>query len=81
MSLERLLISAAAGAFTAYHLIEVYGLPMRLKRGFSIKPEKRIKPFDCLYCLGGWLSLIFYFTDISIYFALLFGSAYLSSKL
>ena len=56
-----MLISIIAGALLSYHLIDVYGLPWRIKRIMKYSPDKRIKPFDCRYCLGGWLALAFYF--------------------
>lgn len=82
MNLERLLISILACSLTAWHLVEVYGLGWRLKRGLRLDPDRRIKPFDCVYCLGSWLGLIYFFIpDYSIYAVALFGSGYVASKL
>ena len=74
-----MLINILAGALLAFHLIDVYGLAWRLKRIFKIAPDKRIKPFDCRYCLGGWLALIFWFLPpvYSEVITVMLGAAYL----
>jgi hypothetical protein len=69
-----------AALFFAHYLIEVFGLPYKLKKIFKIHPDKRIKPFDCNYCLSGWLGLVFFLLPLicSQVAVVLFGSAYLS---
>lgn len=71
------------GALFAFHLIRVYGLPMRIRRAFSMPNDRRIKPFDCEYCLCGWMALLFYFIPINIVLPMfcLLGGAYLSKYL
>lgn len=83
MNLEQLsgmVISILAGLFFAYFLIESYGLAWRLRRIFKLDPNKRLRPFDCQYCMSGWLSIGFYLLPINLtVLALcLFGGAYLS---
>jgi hypothetical protein len=57
--LSSLLIKILAAVSFAYYLVEVYGLGWKIKR--MLKRDGRVKPFDCLYCMSGWMGLLFYF--------------------
>jgi len=75
-----MLYNMFAALFFTHYLIDVFGLPYKLKRIFKIPMTKRIKPFDCNYCLSGWIGLAFFLLPIicSQVVFVLFGSAYLS---
>lgn len=82
MSLLKLLeivINILAAMFLAHHLIEVYGLPMRIKRAFKMGPNKRVKPFDCNYCLSAWMSVALnLIPSVGLWVFILLCPAYLS---
>jgi hypothetical protein len=80
-----------AALFFTYYLINVFGLPIKIKqfvfslplniqKVINIKPSSRLKPFDCNYCLSGWIGLVFFLLPLicSQVAVVLFGSAYLS---
>lgn len=75
-----MLYNMFAALFFTHYLIDVFGLPYKLKRILKIPMTKRIKPFDCNYCLSGWVALAFFLLPVicSEIAVLLFGSAYLS---
>jgi hypothetical protein len=79
--LSSLLIKVLAAVSVAFYLVEVYGLGWKVKR--ILKRDGRVKPFDCLYCLSGWIGLLFYFLPtVAAEIALaMFGAALLSNHL
>jgi hypothetical protein len=76
--LSNLLIKILAAVSFAYYLVEVYGLGWKIKR--MLKRDGRVKPFDCLYCLSGWMGLMLYFLPMvcSEVTLMLFGCSYIS---
>jgi hypothetical protein len=81
--LSEIIIKTITGCLIAVHLIRVYGLPMRIKRALKMPPAKRIKPFDCEYCLSGWIALLMYFAPAWLVYPAfaLFAGAYFSKLL
>jgi len=79
--LSSLLIKVLAAVSFAYYLVEVYGLGWKIKR--ILKRDGRVKPFDCLYCMSGWMGLFYYLLPQAVAEITLamFGAALLSNYL
>jgi len=73
------LIKALAGFFTAYYIVNVVVMHMKVK----LKIQRRIKPFDCTICLTVWLTLALWFlpNEISTALACIFGAGFLATKI
>jgi hypothetical protein len=76
------IITIAAFCF-AYYFVKVLDGAMILKRIFRLKPNKRLKPFDCVQCLTVWSALAFYFMPIEFIqvIAVIFVAGFLSIKI
>ena len=67
----------------AYYFVNVAGIPSAFKKGFSMMPHQRIKPFDCVTCLSVWSAVGLYLLPIEITYFLIvaFGAGYLGVKM
>ncbi|NBQ17932.1 hypothetical protein EBU24_06470 [bacterium] len=77
-----IVIPLAAFLF-AYYFVNVAGIPQAFKKGFSMMPHQRIKPFDCVTCLSVWSAVALYFLPIEIsqFTAIIFGAGFLGIKM
>jgi len=77
------MITALAGFLFAYYFVNVAGIPSAIKKGFSMMPHQRIKPFDCVTCLSVWSAVAFYLLpiEVSYFVAIIFGAGFLGTKI
>jgi len=77
------MITLLAGFLFAYYFVNVAGIPSAIKKGFSMMPHQRLKPFDCVTCLSVWSSVAFYLlpTEVSHFVAIIFGAGFLGTKI
>ena len=77
------MITALAGFLFAYYFVNVAGIPSAIKKGFSMMPHQRLKPFDCVTCLSVWSSVAFYLlpSEVSYFVAIIFGAGFLGTKI
>jgi len=77
------MISNILAAFLfSYYFVNIAGIPNAVKKGFSMMPHQRIKPFDCVQCFSVWLAIAFYFLPIEVaqFFAVIFAAGFVGSK-
>ena len=78
------MISNILAAFLfSYYFVNIAGIPNAVKKGFSMMPHQRIKPFDCVTCLSVWLAVALYFlpSEVSNFLTIIFGAGFIGSKI
>ena len=77
------MITLLAGFLFAYYFVNVAGIPSAIKKGFSMMPHQRLKPFDCVTCLSVWSAVVLYLlpTEVSHFVAIIFGAGFLGTKI
>jgi hypothetical protein len=78
-----MIVNILAGFLFSYYFVNIAGIPNAIKKGFSMMPHQRIKPFDCVTCLSVWSSVAFYLlpTQLVEFICIIFASGFLGSKI
>jgi hypothetical protein len=63
--MRELIVITTALSFS-YNFVEINQLARHAKKIFKIHHAKRLKPFDCFYCLSCWSCLALYFTPDTV---------------